>query len=402
MPRHNGLPVDVLIGADSLLGQRSGVGRMTIEIARAARVATSVTGVTLLMAGKLAHASVVDELLGLDGPGAPVIPPRVPIPWKVAIGRVPGVQTLRRIKHGGLNRRLAELSRAASGRLVYHEPNMIVSPLRLPTVSTINDLSWFHQPSWHPAERLDWIDRNLPGTLKQARRFVAISEYTRDAVVKELGVARDRIDVVPLAPAVEFQPMTAEAAAPVLARIGLTDRQYVFSISTLEPRKNFDRLLTAHLSLPQALRHRVPLVIAGGKGWGEVLARPEADAAVRDGSVRLLGHVEDADLVVLCARAGVFAYVSLYEGFGLPVIEAMAAGTPVVASSTTAVGEVARGAAVLVDPLDEAGIAAGLQRLLEDAELATQLRAAGLERAQGYTWARTVECLVESWQRALT
>ena len=254
------------------------------------------------------------------------------------MGRIPGVQTLRRFKHGGLNRRLGELSRSSGGRLVYHEPNMIIQPLRLPTVATINDLSWYHEPSWHPAERLEWIRRNLPGTLKRARRFVAISEFTRDAVVSELGIGRDRIDVVPLAPAAEFQPVSAERGAAVLERFGLADRHYVFSISTLEPRKNFDRLLNAHLSLPAALRQAAPLVIAGGKGWGKVLARPEAEAAVRDRSVRLLGHVEDAELVVLCARAGVFAYVSLYEGFGLPVIEAMAADTPVLASSTTAVG----------------------------------------------------------------
>ncbi len=374
---------------------------MTLEIARAARASSSIDYTGLLLAHGLETVDVIDHL---DDPIAhprQVHTHRTPIPWKVAVGRVPGVQFLRRIKHGGLNRKIGQLAKQHRKQLVYHEPNMIVRPIDLPTVSTINDLSWHHEPSWHPTERLQWIDRNLRTTLRRARRFVAISQFTKDAVVRELGVAPDRIDVVPLAPAEEFRPVSATAAAPILARLGLEDRGYVFSISTLEPRKNFDRLLAAHLHLPIALRRHAPLVIAGGKGWGEVLARPEADAAIRDGTVRLLGHVADADLVALCARAAVFAYVSLYEGFGLPVVEAMAAGCPVLASGTTAVGELAAGAALLVDPLDEQAISEGLRQVIEDTGYAEQLRQAGQARAAEYCWQRTIDALVASWAKAL-
>ncbi len=391
--------LSVLIGAESLAQRRSGVGRMTLEIARAARACPDIDHTGLLLAHGLASADLLDQA---DGPvGGPPALAREPIPWKVAVGRVPGVQLLRRVKHGGLNRHVRRLARELPGPMVYHEPNMIARPVALPTVVTINDLSWHYEPSWHPAERLRWIDRNLPATLRRARRFVAISQFTKDAVVRELGVPAARIDVVPLAPAEEFRPVSAPDAAAALARHDLADRGYVFSISTLEPRKNFDRLLAAHLLLPAALRRRAPLVIAGGKGWGEVLARPEADAAIRDGTVRLLGHVADADLVTLTARAAVFAYVSLYEGFGLPVVEAMAAGTPIVASGTTAVGELASGAALLVDPLDIAAIAAGLRELLEDDALAERLRQAGLARAAGYTWTRTIETLLTTWRGAV-
>lgn len=375
---------------------------MTLEIARAARACSAVDYTGLLLAHGLESVDVIDHLD--DDPithPRPSAVQRVPIPWKVAVGRLPGVQTLRRLKHGGLNRTIRQVAAAQGGRLVYHEPNMIVRPVALPTVSTINDLSWHHEPSWHPTERLQWIDRNLPTTLRRARRFVAISQFTKDAVVRELGVRADRIDVVPLAPAEEFQPMSAAAAAPTLARLNLADHGYVFSISTIEPRKNFDRLLNAHLHLPAALRRKAPLVIAGGKGWGDVLARPEADAAIRDGTVRLLGHVADADLVALCSRAAVFAYVSLYEGFGLPVVEAMATRSPVLASSTTAVGELAAGAALLVDPFDEAAISQGLRQLIEDRAYAESLREAGQARAAEYSWQRTIDTLVVSWRRAL-
>ncbi len=387
--------LSVLIGADSILARRSGVGRMTIEIARAARISDAVSRVDLMMGGKIVPGAWLDAEPPLDPP------PLQPIPWKVMVGRVPGVQALRRLKHGGLNRAIRGLARENGGATVYHEPNMIAHPIHLPTVVTINDLSWHHEPTWHPTERLHWIARNLPDTLRRAQRFVAISEFTKEVAVRDLGIGATMIDVVPLAPAQEFRPVSATDAAAVLARYELADRGYVFSISTLEPRKNFDRLLTAFLMLPAGLRATTPLVIAGGKGWGEVLARPEAEHAVQDGSVRLLGHVPDADLAVLCARAGVFAYVSLYEGFGLPVIEAMAADTPIVASSTTAVGEIATGVALTVDPLDEAAIAQGLRIVLEDPALADCLRQAGRSRAAGFTWRRTVDALAESWRQAL-
>jgi alpha-1,3-rhamnosyl/mannosyltransferase len=388
----------VIIGGESLLGCRSGVGRMTLEIVRAARACPAVGRVELLAGEWLLPASTVDDI-GEDGvrPG----PAPVPIPWKVAIGRIPGVQALRRLKHGGLNRAIRRLRRDLDGCLVYHEPNMITTPLRVPTVSTINDLSWHHEPSWHPRERLDWIERNLERTLRQSRRFVAISHFTRNAAVETLGLPVDRVDVVPLAPAAEFRPYAAAEAAPVLRRHGLVDQGYILSVSTLEPRKNFDQLLAAYLHFPPDLHQRTPLVIAGGKGWGEVLIRPEAEAAIRSGSVRLLGHVRDNDLAALYSRSAVFAFVSLYEGFGLPVVEAMATGCPVLASSTTGVGEVAGAAACLVDPLDVGAIATGLRELLEDRELAGCLAQAGLARAAEFTWTRTIRGLAESWRRAL-
>ena len=373
---------------------------MTLEIARAARAAAAIDYTGLLLSHGVEAIDMIDHLDD-DPITHPRLPHREPVPWKVAVGRIPGVQLLRQIKHGGLNRAIRKTAAAHGGRLVYHEPNMIARPIRLPTVVTINDLSWHHEPSWHPKERLQWIDRNLRTTLRRARRFVAISQFTKDAVVRELGVAADRIDVIPLAPAREFCPVSAVDAAPTLARLGLTDRSYVFSISTLEPRKNFDRLLAGHLRLPPELRRKAPLVIAGGKGWGEVLARPEAEAAIQDGTVRLLGHVADADLVALCARAAVFAYVSLYEGFGLPVVEAMATGCAVLASSTTAVGELAAGAARLVDPLDEQAISQGLRQMIEDTAYTEELRQAGLARAADYTWQRTIDTLVVSWRKAL-
>jgi glycosyltransferase involved in cell wall biosynthesis len=266
----------------------------------------------------------------------------------------------------------------------------------------VNDLSFRSDPQWHPPERVAWMERRLPATLRQARRFVAISAFTKTEMVARLGIQPTRIDVVPMGLSGDFHPVAAAAAAPVLARFGLADRAYVLAVSTLEPRKNFDRLLAAHTLLPAALRQLVPLVIAGGRGWGSTLDDATTAPHLADGTLRLPGFVSDDDLVALYARAAVVAYPSLYEGFGLPVLEAMACGTPLVVSNDSAVAETAGDAALLVDPRDPHAIAKGLRRVLEDDALADELRARGLAHAAGFTWGRMAAGLVRSWQIALS
>lgn len=399
-------PLGLILGADSLLVTRSGIGRMTIEIAEAVRHRPEIAAMRLLLQGRLEQPDAVLGRLHGAPPGAipaqAVLPPTLFRRAKRVIGAIPGVAVLHARKQRWSTQRqdLAALHAAAPGRVVYHEPNMIPHPHAGPTVVTVNDLSWHHVPEYHPADRIAWIDRNLKRALKQATRFVAISRFTADAMASDLGIDPARIDVVALAAGAQFVPQTAAQAAPALARHKLADRSYILSVSTLEPRKNFDRLMAAHLALPAALRTRFPLVIVGGAGWGQTLNSKHAERARQDGTLRLLGHVTDAELVALYARAAAFAYVSIYEGFGLPLIEAMAAGTPVLASNTTATAETAADAADLVDPMDAPAIAAGLKRILDDEAHAEDLRQRGLVHASAYTWDNTATQLIASWTRA--
>jgi glycosyltransferase involved in cell wall biosynthesis len=143
------------------------------------------------------------------------------------------------------------------------------------------------------------------------------------------------------------------------------------------------------------------LVIAGRRGWGETLADAAAERGSRDGTLRLLGHVTDDELVALYARCATVAYVSLYEGFGLPVLEAMACGAPVIASRTTAVGETAGEAALLIDPEDTEEIAGALERILTDKILAAELMGRGTLRAAEFTWDAMARGLIASWRKAL-
>jgi alpha-1,3-rhamnosyl/mannosyltransferase len=402
-PRQNalGTQIGLLLGADGVTGRRSGVGRVTLEMARTLRDPARHVDMALLIGDSVAPPDLLDR--ATESTTTPSGPLRAVLARARAVAsRSATVVAL----HGWrLRRRLdyaaRDMARRIGGGIVYHESNMIARPFDGATVVMVHDLSWRAHPALHAPEKVSWIERRLPATLRQATRFVSVSDFTARTMVTELGIDRARIDVVSPGVSPMFRPMDARDAAPVLARHRLADRSYVLAVSTIEPRKNFDRLLAAHARLPQALRARTPLVIAGGRGWGRALDDDLAARAQRDGSLRLLGHVPDAELVALYARAAVVAYPSLYEGFGLPVVEAMACGTPVVTSGSTALRDTAGDAALLVDPLDTDAIAVALRRALEDDELAVALRARGLAHAARFTWDRTATGMIESWRTAL-
>jgi glycosyltransferase involved in cell wall biosynthesis len=284
----------------------------------------------------------------------------------------------------------ARLSFGGPGRLATVSRDALWYPLALPRAARKRNLSVLHCPTFrgpfrsdvpvvvtvhdlavlrHPGTFNQWTRRYsrlaVPRVARAARRLIAVSEFTRREVVDLLGLAEDRIRVIPNGVGRPFGPEGARAQG-----------DYVLAVGTLEPRKNLSRTVEA------ARRAGVELRVVGARGWGGV----ETDGAV------WLGEVSDDELAALYRGAQVVVYPSLYEGFGIPVLEAMASGTPVVTSAGGATEEVAGGAAVLVDPLDPASIAAGLEQAVSRRE---ELTARGLERARGFTWERVA---AETWE----
>jgi len=217
--------------------------------------------------------------------------------------------------------------------------------------------------------------------LRRASALVCVSAATRNDLVARFPAAAAKAEVIPLAASRRFRQAHA---GDVPARHGL-DRPYVLAVGTLEPRKNLERLLAAWTALPERLRHGHALALVGPRGWDD---RGILSAAQQAGA-HLLGQVSDADLAALYAGCACFAYPSLYEGFGLPVLEAMSAGAPVVTSRVSSLPEVAGEAALLVDPRDVEAIAAALVTVLDDPGVAADLSARGRARAAEFSWERT-------------
>src|SRR4051794_35293048 len=243
---------------------------------------------------------------------------------------------------------------------------------RVPLVVTVHDLALLRHPWAFPRWTRLYGPRAAPRVLRAARRVIAVSEFTRRELVELLRVPEERIRVVPNAVDARFVP-----AGP------REDGRYVLAVGTLEPRKNLARVVEA------ARRVSVELRVAGEAGWGDVVA---------DGAgVSWLGFVPDDELARLYRGALCVVYPSLYEGFGIPVLEAMACGVPVVTSRGSAMAELADGAAVLVDPLDPAAIAEGIVRAERERD---ELRRRGLERARAFSWRAVAEATVDVYREA--
>ena len=287
----------------------------------------------------------------------------------------------------------------ATGRVdVVHATAFPTPPRSAPLVLTIHDLAWLEDPAHFTARGLSFFRRGLDLALRDADLVVCPSETTRADCIRH-GFAAERVRVVPLG--VVADPASPEDVAAVRGRYGL-DRPYVLWAGTIEPRKNLGGLLEAY----RRLDTDIDLVLVGPKGWNEDLdarlgddgsPRRSAKSSDRD-HVHVLGFVPAADLPALYAGAAAFCFPSFMEGFGFPVLEAMAQGTPVVTSAGTSTEELAEGAGILVDPRDPASIATGMERALSDEALGKELAAAGRERARSYTWERTGRMLVDAYR----
>jgi glycosyltransferase involved in cell wall biosynthesis len=274
-----------------------------------------------------------------------------------------------------------------------------VSPLLLtkPSVVTLYDLSFLHYPQVLTAARRLYLRLFTAVSCRRARRVIAISHSTARDSAASLGIPPEKIDVAaPGYDTTAYQPLPPEQVAAFRASKGLPERFWLF-LGTLEPRKNLPTLLRAYA----ALKERPPLVLAGGKGWqyDEIFATIE-DYHLAD-DVRLPGYVPFDELPLWYNSAEVFIYPSVFEGFGLPVLEAMACGTPVIISDASSLPEVAGDAGLRLPPRDEAAWTAALRRAYEDADWRAEAGERGLLEAKRYDWRETAAQTVQSYRRAL-
>jgi glycosyltransferase involved in cell wall biosynthesis len=272
---------------------------------------------------------------------------------------------------------------------VVHATGYAIPPRSAPLVATIHDVAWRRDPSMFTRNGVRFFEAGLRCVVDDADLVLCPSRATVDDC-RGAGIDAERLRRVPWGMTVV--DVGDDEVAAARERYGLTGR-YVLSVGTVEPRKNLRRLLDAFARLPQ---RDVTLALVGPTGWGDDLG--DAVAALGD-RARICGFVPQSELPALYRGASVFCYPSLWEGYGLPVAEAMGAGAPVVTSTGTATEElVAGGAGLAVDPHDIDGIAAALASVLDDADLADRLRAAGRARAEATTWQATAEATVAAYR----
>lgn len=291
-----------------------------------------------------------------------------------------------------------------TGRVkLYHATDFVLPPT-LPqtrTLLTVHDLSFVRVPETASPALKSYLDTVVPLSVQRADHVLADSEATKNDLVALYGTPADKITVLLSGVDERFHPVNdPRILADIRTRYHLGSEPYILSVGTVQPRKNFSRLIEALKHLHDTgTKHQ--LVIAGGRGWLDDPIYTSVQSAGLDQHVHFIGFASEHDLPALYSGAACFAFPSLYEGFGLPILEAMACGTPVLTSNISSLPEVAGDAALLINPYDVAAIAEGLWRLLNDHDLRQQMITRGLQRVRQYTWEASARHLMQVYRNLI-
>ena len=269
---------------------------------------------------------------------------------------------------------------------LYHATDFVLPPVRSKTrtILTIHDLTFVRVPEATSPPLKRFLDAVVPQSVQRATHVLAVSEATKADLIELYGTPSEKITVLLHGVDARFRHVETGLAA-VQGKYSLPDRPYIFAVGTIQPRKNYSRLVKS-LALVRDRGYDIDLIIAGGRGWLESPIHEAIRTSNIGNYVHLIGFADDENLPILLSHAACVAFVSLYEGFGLPVLEGMACGTPVVTSNLSSLPEVAGDAALMVDPYNTEAIAQALQQVLDDSDLKASLVQRGYAQAARFSW----------------
>lgn len=381
----------------AVLGKRTGIGQYTVSLVNALAGLDSKNTYTLYVLVPFYYHLLHPEYKKIDLPAAPNFKPvfkTIPVPFQLfPYFQFPGTPSFfREYMLGGLDADVVHSNTFCVPRFRDRKKRLVV---------TIYDVSVLTHPECHKRTNREFCLRGIKDAVRYADHIIAISEHTKNDLIKYFNAPEELITVTHLAAGPDYHEVKdGRALNAARVKYGLPEN-YILFVGSLEPRKNVRALLNAYSKLPERLRKDFFLVIAGAKGW----LNSDIPGLVKDlgisGGVRFTGYIDNNDIASVYSGAAVFVYPSLYEGFGLPILEAMSCGTPVVTSNTSSMPEVAGDAAELVPPSDTGEIAAALERVLENAGLRMEMREKGLKRASMFSWERCARETLDVYRKVV-
>lgn len=288
-----------------------------------------------------------------------------------------------------------------TGKLdLFHSPDFVLPPVagNIPTLLTVHDLSFIHYPHVYEERLVNYLNRVVPWSVGRATHILADSQSTKDDLIEYYDTPDEKVSVLYAGVSNDFQPVSSDKKlAAIRKKYHLGSKPYILMVGTVQPRKNYEMLVRAFAKLDGD----VTLAIAGGKGWLERGLSAEITNHNLQKQVKLLGFVDDADLPALYSAATLFVMPSLYEGFGIPILEAMACGVPVISSDSSSLPEVVANAGILLPPDDETAWTDTMDELLHDASRRAQMVGMGAIRAHKFTWQRAATQLQSIYKNLL-
>lgn len=379
-----GTNMQIALNASSLLSPRTGIGQYTYQLAKGLQ---TIANLDL----NFFYATNWSNTLR-EAPLANIV--RYKSVFKKFIPKP--YQVMRSIKQ-------FTFSKGVRARAIdlYHEPNFLSFTFNGPTVLTVHDLSWIRFPETHPKDRIAAMDRYFEPSLRRANFILTDSEFVKSELIEVFGLPPTLIKAIPLGVEPLFHPRTSADTKAVLNQHQLQHGEYFLSVATLEPRKNLSLTINAFMKLSPKLRKRFPLVLIGMHGWHTSALDKQIAPLLKTGEIRQLGYVTRQDLATLIAGALTLVFPSLYEGFGLPPLEAMRSGVPVVASNTSSLPEVVGDTGFLIDPNQAESLTRVLEKLVDEPDLRQHLSQQALARSFNFSWEKCVSETVEVYHHVL-
>lgn len=282
---------------------------------------------------------------------------------------------------------------------IYHETNYNLVPFVGRKITTIHDLSFIHYREFHPIDRLRFFDRRFPKSLEEAQHFITDCEFVKEELIDRYGLAGEKISAIYLGVGDNFRPFSKRDSYPTLKKYALEEKKYILLVGNLEPRKNLASFIQAFELLQEKDRKDITIIHVGPLGWQNEDLLKRLKRMEEKGKFLSLGFIPEAELPIIYSNAQLLAFPSVYEGFGLPPLEAMACGTPVLATRTSSVPEVVGDAGKLTNPYDVDKMAADLAVLLNDEDLRKGYSMKGLARAKEFTWSKCIKNTLAVYQK---
>ncbi len=392
----------LVMGGESLEGPLTGIGQYTYHLAQEMLARPEIEDFKFLAHGRLLEPSSLMIGSGRDSEQG-TENARKSSRLNKALGKVRSIAAQNKIAVA-LYEQLMPVLEGRSLRKygvndVFHSPNYMLPVFPGRRVISILDLSTYRYPDEHPRARVEFVNRHIEKAIKHADHIITISNLVKSEIIEQFNYPGNRISVTYLAADNGFHPISEEDFLEQSTSLGLAYKGYFLFVSSIEPRKNLDRLLDAYLAYRNnGTGNALPLIVAGIPGWKSDGLHARLRKLEAQGIVRYLGYVEQSQLPALISGARALLYPSLYEGFGLPVLEAMQCGTAVMTSRETAMAEIGGDAVMQVDPKDIHAMTDCIENLANDADVLSDLSRNSIERATQFSWQHCAEDTLAAYQ----